>query len=76
MPKAVIYPKLWIKNHDDQEWSVFPNVTGYQEGATWYAYEGVFRNKPGAGAGQWPGGRSVESYSTQGLAALDDRPRS
>lgn len=69
MPKAVIYPKLWIKNHDDQEWSVFPNVTGYQEGATWYAYEGVFRNKPGAGAG-----KLVASLGTGQVPVASDVP--
>jgi hypothetical protein len=68
MPKPILYPKLWIKNHDDQEWSVFPNVTGYQEGATWYEYEGVFRNK-GVGAG-----KLTASLGTGQVPATSDVP--
>lgn len=42
----VIYPKLYVKCQDEQDWSVFDNVTALISGATWWEYEGTYRDLP------------------------------
>jgi hypothetical protein len=42
----VIYPKLYVKCQDEQDWSIFTDVTALISGASWWEYEGTYRDLP------------------------------